>query len=444
MNLENINYKKKYLKYKDKYLNLKNSIGGDISNGEITRGTLNQEDILNNTYLVHAFDFAKSSFSDFFEIVDGPDGKKLFKYKTTNPTYAEKYVHTSWGTLVLAHLNGQWDHMDNAVIVPLGEQKGKINRINPNDTMILESLTIKPDDSYFVVERSKFNALTDNEAWRKQLQDCGFNLIEYDKYANKIGTADYDSVIRQIAAITTSGDHSIEYSSGDKYDFKLEVDDYIYHVFDECYNTYNDKIQLLSLLKEIFENNKFSQGMELGYIQLKSIGFTNCEEFKYNIKQLNTILRIAYDIIFKSHTLRNEINNIDNIKNSFINTHCITSGNIEEYQHPTPCFVFNNKNYNIFDNKLKNAQLSNDNLQTRQLVGRHLGFSKTVKPGNFMDAIQYLSAFDDMNLEVEQRALLKSRTKKAVLGRKSGQFPFSDSVKQTINDKYKLVKNRHK
>jgi hypothetical protein len=177
-----LNFNKKYLKYKNKYFKLKQSIRDAIyHDGKNTK--LDENDMLNNIYLVHAF----SCNTKLSELFDFDIKQKTIKYKSF--TKYEKYIHTSWGTLISPHLNEQWDQLDFALIVPLKNQVGKIYFINPNETIVSNSLTVGvPNNSFFVYNKKKLVKSTKNESIAeediKSMESIGFKSVEYkaDKY----------------------------------------------------------------------------------------------------------------------------------------------------------------------------------------------------------------------------------------------------------------------
>jgi hypothetical protein len=173
-----MDYHKKYIKYKEKYLQLKNRLqGGNDTSVDAT--TI--EEYLNHLYLVSSQDewnffnqdneliFAHSRPSD----IDSQDIIDLFPLLHPYPT-----VHTVWGTLVYPHSTGSWEFSKCAVIVKASDYKDRIYKLNPYDTMLLIDKFIINKNVDVVIAQSKFNTL--KTEIKKILTEKANSLTIYD------------------------------------------------------------------------------------------------------------------------------------------------------------------------------------------------------------------------------------------------------------------------
>lgn len=113
-----MDYKKKYLKYKTKYLQLNKLIGGK---------EFNIDSLDNDSYLKYLENIQLVSSQDTWNINFYGD-KLIFSYSPENIEESIKKinlspllhsyptVHTSWGTLVNPHSEGSWDFSDIVII----------------------------------------------------------------------------------------------------------------------------------------------------------------------------------------------------------------------------------------------------------------------------------------------------------------------------------------
>lgn len=94
------------------------------------------------------------NYTDFMdkdmEKIYAPPFNIAYKSGTNHPGYYSfrGYMHCSWNTLVYSH-KLSWENRDAVIVTPLLAQKGRIFRLNPCDTMILDYLTIT-DKTFFV------------------------------------------------------------------------------------------------------------------------------------------------------------------------------------------------------------------------------------------------------------------------------------------------------
>ena len=431
-----MSYYEKYLKYKSKYISLKNSLknyhGGVIDeNNNIEE--LDQTDLFDNVYLIHAFPHEDTDFLNRF-VIEGEGDDQIIRYSCEGK-WCEKYIHTSWGVLVLPHLNGQWDYMDNAIIVPLKKQNGRIFKINPNDTMIFTKLNIERGNSFFVYNTEQYEKVGNNAAALKRLEEAGFELIPFTK--NPLSDEQVDEIIKQIDEMPKDGDLEI---NGKNYG-KINAENYNENVLD-CDVELNDRNCLKHILGELKSNKSWNNPIENSVNQYKS--FMSCEdisgiEFFISMKQMNILYPMANDIIFQGQTLRGTIDAIPKIRDSFQNKHCKING-ITEYRHPTPCFTYKDKSYRLGDENLMSDELKQKELDEKLLVGRHRGFDKTIKPTNFIDSIQYYTSFPDQKEKAVKEEIDDWNIQKdQVFSRSNKQFEFNNDVKEEIEEKMKKI-----
>jgi hypothetical protein len=330
----------KYAKYIKKN---NNQTGGIVENNNIYNLTMNE--ILDNTFLVHVF-----NENGFFnsEIVN-ENGKIIWRYKITddkkNLTGSNKMIHTSWGTEVLPHRNGQWDAPNDkfAIITPLKLQKNAIYKINPNDTMIFDELVLNYE-SQFICPDDKINIVN------KKYENC---LLFPNPFELTINS--YDN--------TKKTDDEINYLLKE-YETKLNPDDYeILKYFTK--NLTEDYIRFtgFGIESHIIRLEKEGKTLEEIKDELKAMG-----KMYYTLKQINELLPLAVSISYVQ-TLR-EIINMVIPENSFVNRHCKINENIT-YNHPTICFDYNGKNYNLYD--VVEKDLREEEGKKLQLYGRHFG-----------------------------------------------------------------------
>ena len=141
---------KKYLKYKKKYLNLKNKIGGmNSTNNEEIPNLI--EKIKENVLLVHAFDFKNLEHfiieRDYF--LTGDNNYDFYSSVMKKRYARDTMIHCTWGDLVYPHFNGTWESRRCAIISPLKYQIGNVYKLFPNDTMLIGSMKLYKND--FVV-----------------------------------------------------------------------------------------------------------------------------------------------------------------------------------------------------------------------------------------------------------------------------------------------------
>lgn len=104
-----------------------------FENGRFFRSELTQSlgehgsKIITERYLNYTDDLTNADVADLL----APMPKASFR----------SYIHCFWNTLVYSH-SSSWENRQAAIIVPLMSQVGRIFRLNPNDTMILDYLTV--------------------------------------------------------------------------------------------------------------------------------------------------------------------------------------------------------------------------------------------------------------------------------------------------------------
>jgi len=186
-----MDYHKKYIKYKEKYIQLKNKMHGGIDT-IVDISTI--KEFLNHLYLVSAQDewiFFKQDDELIYihgkpSDIDSQDIIDIFPLLHPYPT-----VHTVWGTLVYPHSAGSWEFSRCSVIVKASEYKDRIYKLNPYDTMLLIDKFIINKNVDVVIAQSKFVTL--NPEIQKILEEKAYSLTIYDdspkdKYINLIIT----------------------------------------------------------------------------------------------------------------------------------------------------------------------------------------------------------------------------------------------------------------
>lgn len=191
-------FKHKYLKYKQKYKNKLNQIGGDNLEAELY-------DYVN---LVHTFTVKNNII---FDLSDGKFRKKILDVETfykvnkenilnftdkildnhtlksliENKSRFNGYMHCCWGNTVISHGAGNWDNSCCVIVTPLRLQRGRIYRISPSDTMILDYLNFDTS-SYLFINESQEEKNNHIEKLTKILNDAkiiyDFNEIIKNKY----------------------------------------------------------------------------------------------------------------------------------------------------------------------------------------------------------------------------------------------------------------------
>jgi len=412
-----------------------------------------QNDILNNVYLVHGFttDPETNRFLERF-VIEGTGNNTSIKYSSCSGktkmdrVNCEKYIHTTWGVLVFPHLNGQWDSMDNAIIVPLKNQQGRIFKINPSDTMVFTKLNIEKNNSFFVYNTKK----EFSPEILKKIKDAGFTIIKYTK--DPLDQEEYDKVINQIKKMQNGNLVINGYDYG-----KISNTDYNEDILG-CNRPLNDRKTLIYMLRKLKADPSWSEPHENYFNQIKNLlpqlGIdVTCETIKkyyLNIfevdrlisqKQWKILYPMATDILFKRQTLRTTIDNIPEIKNSYQNNYCEEKEGITKYTHPTPCFNYMGRNYRLGDENLMSDELKQNKLDKKLLVGRHLGLDRDIIPTDFIDSIQYYTAYYDVDDSLaiskpKKEDIQKWRKEKEeVFSRTNKQFKFSKKVKAEIEKK---------
>jgi hypothetical protein len=458
-------YKNKYLKYKNKYFNLKSKIYG----GNIDECKIDELDILSKVYLVHGFEHKQTFIEEKYISTGGVskriDETKLFsnifvidkKKKTIGYKPSEKYIHLAWGKLVMPHYNGSWESNDHAIVVHLQDQKNKIFKINPNDTMILNNLTISNENSFFVYNQTKFNLIADHKQSLTDLQELGFKLYPYTR--EMITNFEIDDLMSQIDRdVLISGKHTIISPNSKSYNIDLNLD-YVYEIQlpngTKFNKKYNDKEALLDFLsnKLTLFSDKLWYNEDSMFMQeytdednILSLETLVDKHYKYNLKQINTIYIDAIDMITIGKTLRAAIDEIIP-PNTFINEHCFNSveskKSEKEYFHPTLCYNYNNRIFKLGDSN-HITDLQYDNLEKRLLIGRHYGLFHYTVVENVIDLIQQLTTFDVKEFFYIQQTYPKYKDKihiwkqqfSDVLGRNENQFKFSSEIIQNIKQKF--------
>jgi len=177
-----MDFKQKYLKYKNKYLQLKNQIYGGIDKSITTDADV--IDFLNHLNLVSSQDdwnFYKNEDNLFFAYrepgdIDSHDIIDIFPLLHPYPT-----VHTVWGTLVYPHSAGSWEFSKCAVIVKASDYKDRIYKLNPYDTMLLIDKFIINKNVDVVISQSRFIELsTKNQELLKLLEEKANSVTIYD------------------------------------------------------------------------------------------------------------------------------------------------------------------------------------------------------------------------------------------------------------------------
>jgi hypothetical protein len=436
-----MSYTDKYLKYLNKNNHLK---GGIVTTDNIV--DLTMKDIMENIYLIHVLkidDFINNS--NFKRIPNDPDNIK-WTYRSLD-MYPEKIgsskmIHTVWSTHVLPHRNGQWNYPNNkvAIVTPLKLQEGKIYKINPNDTMIMNHLILNKDSIIIIPTHTyiKYNPKLkqSDEDPNEELEINSFEELKNEKHQLRINK------------FKESMDLYLDFDS-DFNEHKIDLSVIFYDnskADDEKQNTCiqatlsklndNDKMVFNHFIDKIKQYEYVDSSNFMGlmsYFVLEPLEkycdvdktidecFKNMNMQNYTIEQINKLLPMAVRCIYKE-TLFDKVNSITHNKNLFINSHCV-NGTVIDYSHPTPCFNYKGKNYNIYD--VVEQKLKKEIGTLKELYGRHYGVSN-FRGTDVIDQIQ------DFN---------------------SGRFPgenknkFYDHVKQTYPDKNDYIndlKNKFK
>jgi hypothetical protein len=172
-----MDYHKKYIKYKEKYIELKNKMHGGIDKSV---DTTTIEDFLKHLYLVSSQDEWNLSIDkDQLIFADKKRNDTESILIDINP-FLHPYptLHTTWGTLVYPHSSGSWEFSKIAVIVKASQYKDKIYKLNPYDTMLLMDNFVIDKNVDVVIAQSKLQILT--HEIREILKKKANSITTYD------------------------------------------------------------------------------------------------------------------------------------------------------------------------------------------------------------------------------------------------------------------------
>jgi hypothetical protein len=99
--------------------------------------------------------------ADYSDFIDKRTFEANFFYKderTHGKCVFKPYIHCTWGRLVSSHSSGNWEEKDVIVITPLIHQQGRILRMNPIDTMILDFLDVS-DNATIICDKEKLDQI---------------------------------------------------------------------------------------------------------------------------------------------------------------------------------------------------------------------------------------------------------------------------------------------
>jgi len=253
--------------------------------------------------------------------------------------------------------------------------------------------------SSFFVYNTKKKLPQDN---LNKIKDAGFKIIKYTK--DPLDEKEYDKVINQIKNMQNGNLVINGYDYG-----KISNKNYIEDILG-CDRSLNDRETLIYMLDSLYNNHSWNEPHENLVQQIidfrQMIGEQiprDCVEIAQTLKdwgypqlisqkQWKILYPMANDILFKRQTLRTTIDNIPEIYQSYQNSYCEENG-ITKYTHPTPCFNYMGGNYKLGDKKLMSAELTQNKLNQKALVGRHKGLYESRYPTNFIDSIQYYTSF---------------------------------------------------
>jgi hypothetical protein len=447
-------FRKKYNKYKTKYLRMKTQYGF---------GKISQNVLYENVFLVHANELrVGETFFNKFELNVGMHmiSRKVNGTNEEDKKIKETYVHCTWGTLVYPHINGIWEHKTIAFVVPLKLQDGRIFKINPNDTMIFNGLAVG-ENSYAIIDETILKQLDpdSNSTVEEALQRIGFKVIRYN--TQFISNDEINDIIRKFESVNNNCQLPISITStGKQHIFNLNLN-YNENVSSYDGSTYvvqrNDKQQLINLFSSMKETpcREDFLGMENTLINLKKmymeINIDMTDDVVSNViqftnKQLNELYIPAFDLCLIGKSLRNIINDIPEVKRSFINTHQKDDSGRILYEHPNPYFTYNGNIVKMPDDNVFDEQLSAENIEKRSLMGRHYGLDKYITPYNCVDWIQYLNVYE--NVEKNKYETFKSteiqENCRNVLERMEGQFPFSEEIRRLIYSRIETILHKCK
>jgi len=179
-----MSFKEKYLKYKQKYIDLKNQIGGQLADGV-------EGDLIDHTFLVHSINTRAPFGHRPKEDISDNDVNLYYngeKPSTDFNPIVHDYptLHTSMGTLVYPHGQNVWDFFDLAIINKMSNPKlkGKFYKINPFDTMILTDRVTIDKTSIIIISKKTIEDYVLWKNWVQKLKNLKIKVIEFDDSFN--------------------------------------------------------------------------------------------------------------------------------------------------------------------------------------------------------------------------------------------------------------------
>lgn len=458
----------KYIKYKSKYNNLKQRmIGGNPTSDYISR---NSDKIM----LVSVYFYDCNNETDIYFKLNDDEFKKLYGESDVKPkelnvinTGKNSMIHTTWGTVVTPHLNGTWIFANFAILSPLSLQGGRIYKINPNDTMILDHLTLDTKNSFVIYGKSlgmKKNFMEELEKFHgeKIIFDDSLNLPSIDFFCKSKKDQDAvkkcklmideeikDLVNKYSREVPPNYPHSIvEYET--KRDSEKHSDKEIFVNF-----LYSFKI----ILKNVVDENKYPNMYFLNFVMHgdtsgfsiesydekmivninKMITWSKHKVLKFSVRQANE-LEYCLEKLFSFETLRDKVN--EQVKLKLVNPIVVTHPKIEDgtviYNHPTYTFT---DGLNVMDVRLINPDHVND-----QLLGRHFGSTENLLKGNDIVSIlqsNYENLYNDTfkkdkTCVIQEIAKLENKFKYL---KQRKIFNFDKEILSYIENNIKLLEN---